>query len=73
MIHVRGRLPDSLERTASGVPLLGKDLIESHIKTVNERIQNGLMKKVVVSAKELEKLGKKDAEKFVKNEYVLPY
>ena len=63
IVHVRGRPPIGFPTTMRGIQLLPKSIVEAHITASNQRLQAGLLKKVVISEAELQKLGKKDAEK----------
>jgi len=67
MTHVRG-LPlkeEQFGKSESGVPLVSKSFVENFIAGFNDRLSSTLFKNASLSNDELEKLGKKDAEKAV--------
>ncbi|KAL7069730.1 hypothetical protein ACQ4LE_011169 [Meloidogyne hapla] len=68
LIHVRGRPLDNISTTTNTrVPLLPKTIINGHIATFNALLDQGLFKRALLPEEELQKLGKKDAEKAVQD------
>jgi len=65
LIHVRGRPLDNITTTTTTTrnPQLPKTVISGHIATFNALLDQGLFKRALLPEEELQKLGKKDAEK----------
>lgn len=66
LIHVRGPLPNEerFGKNENGKILITKSFIDNFTNSFNERLANGLLKhNGVVLESELEKLGKKEADK----------
>nr|CAD2164135.1 unnamed protein product [Meloidogyne enterolobii] len=69
LIHVRGRPLDNITTTttATRVHQVPKTVISGHIATFNALLDQGLFKRALLPEEELQKLGKKDAEKAVQD------
>uniref|UniRef100_A0A914HB15 Serrate RNA effector molecule homolog n=1 Tax=Globodera rostochiensis TaxID=31243 RepID=A0A914HB15_GLORO len=64
LFHVR-RIPPSIA-AAKRAPQLAKSTVDGHVESFNARFENGILKKCTpLAERELQKLGKKDAEKAV--------
>ncbi|KAF7633128.1 hypothetical protein Mgra_00007491 [Meloidogyne graminicola] len=63
LIHVRDRPLENISVNAK--TLLPKNIITGHIATFNSLLEQGLFKRALLPEEELQKLGKKDAEKAV--------
>uniref|UniRef100_A0A183BYF2 ARS2 domain-containing protein n=1 Tax=Globodera pallida TaxID=36090 RepID=A0A183BYF2_GLOPA len=64
LFHVR-RIPPPIA-AAKRAPQLAKSAVDGHVESFNARFENGILKKCTpLAERELQKLGKKDAEKAV--------
>lgn len=68
IIHVRGPPPidvlEGFEKNENGKLLIPKSFVKNYVNSFNENLTNDLLKKnAAVPELELEKLGKKEAEK----------
>lgn len=64
IFHVRGKQPDSSEKTDGGIPIIDKSCTEEYLSTFQSRIETLIQKNTPPLQAELEKLGKRDPEKY---------
>lgn len=67
IFHVRGKQPDSSEKTDGGIPIIDKSSTEEYLSTFQSRIETLIQKNTPPLQAELEKLGKRDPEKSVED------